>query len=105
MPGRVELFQFLDTGVVSLPEPGPLTHRAVPPARGILSVSMETSDLRQASRLVTGLDGETIAGPVDVEIPGIGAARVATFTGPELEYIEIYQPIWRISPESQQPGS
>ena len=31
LPGRVELFQFLDTGVVSLPEPVSLTHRAVPP--------------------------------------------------------------------------
>ena len=69
LPGRVELFQFLDTGVVPLPEPSPLTHRAVPPARGILSVSMETPDLDEASRLVAGLGGTTIAGPVVVDIP------------------------------------
>ena len=93
LPGRVELFQFLDTGVVPLPEPSPLTHRAIPPARGILSVSMETPDLDKASRLVTGLGGTIIAGPVDTDMPGSGRARVATFLGPEGECVEIYQRI------------
>lgn len=93
MPGRVELFQFLDTGVVPLPEPSPLTHRAVFPARGILSVSMETPDLDEASRLVTGLGARTVGGPVDTDMPGTGPARLATFLGPESECVEIYQRI------------
>ncbi|MCY4370183.1 MAG: hypothetical protein OXF41_12400 [bacterium] len=91
LPGRVELFQFLDTGVVSLPEPVPLTNRAVPPARGILSVSMATPDLDEASRLVTNLGAAAVAPPVEVELPGIGPATVATFLGPEGECVELYQ--------------
>ena len=93
MPGRVELFQFLDTGVVPLPDPDPVTNRAVPPARGILSVSMETPDLEEASRLVTGLGGTTIAGPVDAHVAGMGPMRISTFLGPEGECVEIYQRI------------
>lgn len=93
MPGRVELFQFLDTGVVPLPDPQPVTNRAVPPARGILSVSMETPDLDEASRLVTGLGGTTIAEPVETDIPGTGPVRLATFLGPEGECVETYQRI------------
>ena len=91
LPGRVELFQFLDTGVVPLPEPDPVTPRAVPPARGILSVSMEASDLDEASRLITGLGGTTIARPVETEIPGTGPVRLATFLGPEGECVELYE--------------
>ena len=91
LPGRVELFQFLDTGVVSLPEPVPLTNRAVPPARGILSVSIATPDLDEASRLVTNLGAAAVAPPVEVELPGIGRATVATFLGPEGECVELYQ--------------
>ena len=93
MPGRVELFQFLDTGVVPLPNPDSTTRRAVPPARGILSVSMETPDLEEASRLITGLGGTTIAGPVDTDVPGSGPVRLSTFLGPEDECVEIYEPV------------
>ena len=93
LPARVELFQFLDTGVVPLPEPSPLTHRAVPPALGILSVSMETPDLDEASRLVIGLGAKTAGGPIDTDMPGTGPARLATFLGPEGDCVEIYQRI------------
>ena len=91
LPGRVELFQFLDTGVVPLPDPVSITQRAVPPARGILSVSMQTPDLDEATRLVTDLGGTTIAGPVELELAGLGPATVATFLGPEGECVELYE--------------
>jgi catechol 2,3-dioxygenase-like lactoylglutathione lyase family enzyme len=93
MPGRVELFQFLDTGVVPLPEPDSITDRAVPPARGILSVSMATPDLDQATRLITRLGGSTVAGPVETDVPGTGPVKLATFLGPERECVEIYEPM------------
>ena len=54
---------------------------------------MATPDLAEASRLVTGLGGTTIAGPVVADIPGAGSAELATFLGPEGECIEIYQEI------------
>lgn len=91
MPGRIELFRFLDTGVVSLPDPAPLTHRAVPPARGILSVSLETSDLDEASELLTCLGATAIATPVQVVLPGLGNSGVAAFRGPEGECLELYE--------------
>jgi catechol 2,3-dioxygenase-like lactoylglutathione lyase family enzyme len=83
--GRIEIVQYLGL-------PGePLGERARPPRRGLLSISLATDDLERARRQVRRLGGREDAPPVDAVLAPIDAVRLATFSGPDGESLEIYE--------------
>ncbi|MGI5158898.1 VOC family protein [Microbispora sp. CA-102843] len=83
--GRVELAQYVGF-------PGRQQRdRAVPPNLGILSVSLETDDLKATADLVEGLGAEPVCAPVEVDLPPYGPALVQTFFGLDGEILEFYQ--------------
>ncbi len=83
--GRVELAQYVGF-------PGERQRdRAVPPNLGILSVSMETDDLKATADLLGGLGAEPVCDPVELDLPPYGPALVQTFFGLDGEVLEFYQ--------------
>ncbi|WP_030909573.1 VOC family protein [Streptosporangium amethystogenes] len=83
--GRVEIAQYVGF-------PGEQQRdRAVPPNIGILSVSLGTDDLAATAALVTGIGGEPVCDPVEVDLPPYGPALVQTFFGLDGEVLEFYQ--------------
>ncbi len=94
VPGRVEMFCYLDTGE----EPAPLTGHAHPPNHGILSFSIETSHLDQALEVITAAGGDPVASlNAPAELPGFGAARGVMVLGPDGERIELVERMERAS--------
>lgn len=85
--GRIEFSQYLGT------EGRPLTERAVPPNLGILSVSLETDDLKDSSSLMISLGATAISEPFEAEMPPFGEVLFATFHGPDGEQFELFQRI------------
>ncbi len=87
VPGRVEMFAFLDTG---LPAPQPMTRRAVAPNLGLLSFSLRVSDLDAALDEIESFGATTRTRlEAAVELPGFGQAQVASVIGPDGERIEL----------------
>lgn len=91
VPGRVEMFEFLDTG---LPRPAPLGAAAAPPNLGPLSFSLVCSDVAEVLAGMAGAGAQLLYeadGPMDV--PGFGRSRAAALAGPDGERIELVEPL------------
>ncbi len=88
VPGRVEMFAYLDTG---LPTPQPVTELAVPPNQGLLSFSLLTTDADTVLNALRPLGGRLVARAQDVALPGFGQCSVATLLGPDGERIELVE--------------
>ena len=86
VPGRVEMFAYLDTG---LPAPRPVTELAVPPNHGLLSFSLLTTDADTVLNTLKPLGGRLVARAPDVALPGFGRSSVTTLLGPDGERIEL----------------
>ena len=83
--GRIEIVQY--EGL-----PGePIGARARPPHRGIQSMSFECSDLVAAAAIVRDHGGALLTEPLELDLPGVGAARAFAATGPDGEMIELFQ--------------
>lgn len=83
--GRLEIAQYVGW-------PGSSQRaRAVPPALGILSISLETDDLEATDALLHSIGGEPVGDRVEVEIPGLGAVVARSYFGPDDEAIEVFQ--------------
>jgi catechol 2,3-dioxygenase-like lactoylglutathione lyase family enzyme len=65
--------------------------RAVPPALGILSVSLETDDLAATEALLHSIGAEPAGDRVTVELPGLGTVAARAYFGPDGELLEFYQ--------------
>ncbi len=88
VPGRVEMFAYLDTG---LPTPQPVTELAVPPNHGLLSFSVLTTDADIVLDTLKPLGGRLVARAQDVALPGFGRSSVTTLLGPDGERIELVE--------------
>ncbi|SEF68831.1 Glyoxalase-like domain-containing protein [Thermomonospora echinospora] len=84
--GRVELAQYVGFPGVQQRD------RAVPPHRGILSVSLATDDLAATAALVTRLGGEPVCPAVELDLPPYGRTLAQSFFGPDGEVLEFHQP-------------
>ena len=82
--GRLEIAQYVGFPGSSQRD------RAVPPALGILSVSMETDDLDGTEALLKSIGGEPIGERVEVDIPGLGPVVARSYFGPDDEAIEFF---------------
>jgi catechol 2,3-dioxygenase-like lactoylglutathione lyase family enzyme len=83
--GRLEIAQYVGW-------PGSSQRaRAVPPALGILSISLETDDLDATEALLKCIGGVPIGDRVEVEIPGLGPVAARSYFGPDDEAIEFYE--------------
>lgn len=87
VPGRVEMFAYLDMD--HLPAE-PLRDRAVPPNIGILSASLESSDIEADLALLQSLGGSLVA-RARLPLPGFGDCELATLAGPDGERLEVFQ--------------
>lgn len=83
--GRFEIVQYVGF-------PGTTQRdRALPPALGILSVSLETDDLTAAELLLGSIGAEPVGQRVELEMPGTGAVAARSYFGPDGEVLEFYQ--------------
>lgn len=82
--GRLEIAQYVGWPGSSQRD------RAVPPALGILSVSLETDDLDSTEALLKSIGGEPIGERVEVDMPGLGRVAARSYFGPDDEAIEVY---------------
>lgn len=83
--GRFEIAEY-----VGLPGRSP-RDRAVPPALGILSVSLETDDLDATEALMQSIGAEPASSRVEVDMPELGAVAARSYFGPDDEVLEIFQ--------------
>jgi catechol 2,3-dioxygenase-like lactoylglutathione lyase family enzyme len=65
--------------------------RAVPPALGILSASLETDDLDATEDLLSSIGAEPAGEGVETQMPGLGAIAARSYYGPDDELLEFYQ--------------
>ena len=67
--GRIEIAQYVGF-------PGSSQrYRAVPPNLGLLSASLETTDLAETGKLLRAIGAEPVGEAVEVDLPGSGAVR------------------------------
>ena len=83
--GRIEVSQYVGCPGVRLQD------RAVPPRRGILSMSFETDDLQATHRLLGQLGAEWVAGPFEETVPPFGRLRSQACFGPDGERLTFFQ--------------
>lgn len=65
--------------------------RAVPPALGILSASLETDDLAATEALLHSIGAEPAGERVEVDMPGLGTIAARAYYGPDDELLEFFQ--------------
>lgn len=85
VPGRVEMFAYLD--MEHLPAQ-PLRDAAVPPNVGILSATLESSDLDADLARLQALGAQPVA-RARLSLPGFGPCDTASVLGPDGEQLEI----------------
>jgi predicted lactoylglutathione lyase len=83
--GRIEIAQYV--GFLGKE----LRDKAAPPNVGILSISFETDDIDDTVKLVQSLGGQSIGGPIQLELAPFGEIQLATFFGPDGEVVEFFQ--------------
>lgn len=83
--GRLEIAQYVGWPGTSQRD------RAVAPAVGILSVSMETDDLAATEALLYSIGTEAVSERVEVEMPGLGMIAARSYYGPDDEVLEFFQ--------------
>lgn len=67
-----------------------LFERARPPARGLLGATLVVPDVDAITRRA---DGHPSIGPVETQIPGLGAVRLLTLHGPNGGWYQAVQPL------------
>jgi catechol 2,3-dioxygenase-like lactoylglutathione lyase family enzyme len=83
--GRLEIAQYVGW-------PGTSQRaRAVAPALGILSASLETDDLTATEALLHAIGTEPVGERVEVQMPGPGAVAARSYFGPDDEVLEFFQ--------------
>lgn len=65
--------------------------RAVAPAVGILSASLETDDLAATEALLFSIGAEPAGDRVEVDMPGLGTIAARSYFGPDDEVLEFFQ--------------
>lgn len=83
--GRLEIAQYVGWPGVSQRD------NAVPPALGILSVSLETDNLDTTEQLLASIGAEPVGDRVRVEMPGLGAIKTRSYYGPDDELLEFFE--------------
>jgi catechol 2,3-dioxygenase-like lactoylglutathione lyase family enzyme len=83
--GRVEIAQYVGWPGHSQRD------RAVPPALGILGISMETDDLEATESLLDSIGAEPAGERVEIAMPGLGNIVARSYFGPDDERIEFFQ--------------
>lgn len=83
--GRLEIAQYVGFPGTSQRD------RAVAPALGILSVSMETDDLAATELLLSAIGTEPVADRIEVDMPGLGTIAARSYFGPDDEVLEFFQ--------------
>lgn len=83
--GRLEIAQYVGWPGVSQRD------RAVPPALGILSASLQTDDLAATEALLSAIGTEPVGGRVEVDMPGLGAIAARSYFGPDDEVLEFFE--------------
>ncbi|MGA3540176.1 VOC family protein [Micromonosporaceae bacterium DT194] len=83
--GRIEIAQYVGFPGSSQRD------RAVPPNLGLLSASLETTDLAETGKLLRAIGAEPVGEAVEVDLPGSGAVRARSYYGPDDEVLEFYQ--------------
>jgi len=89
--GRIEIVQYIGFPGESLRE------KAIPPNRGLLAISFETTDLTETMSRLENTGATRIAGPVEADYGFLGPVVAATFAGPDGETLEFFQ----TDPDSQ----
>ena len=83
--GRLEIAQYVGWPGVSQRD------RAVPPALGILSASLQTDDLAATEALLSAIGTEPVGERVEVDMPGLGAIAARSYFGPDDEVLEFFE--------------
>ena len=83
--GRLEIAQYVGWPGSSQRE------RAIPPALGILSASLETVDLSATERLLHSMGAEPVAERVEVDMPALGRVAARSYFGPDDEVLEFFE--------------
>lgn len=83
--GRFEIAEY-----VNWPGQSP-RDKAVPPALGILSASLETDDLDATIALLKSIGAEAVSERVEVDMPGLGRVAARSYFGPDDEVLEFFQ--------------
>ncbi len=83
--GRLEIAQYVGWPGVSQRD------KAVPPALGILSVSLETENLDATELLLASIGAESVGDRVQVELPGLGEIKARAYYGPDDELLEFFE--------------
>jgi hypothetical protein len=83
--GRVEIAQHVGWPGRSLRD------QAVPPALGILGISMETDDLGSTEELLRSIGAEYAGERVETSMPGLGNIAARAYYGPDDERLEFFQ--------------
>lgn len=65
--------------------------RAVPPAVGILSASLETDDLSATEALLSAIGTEPVSDRVELDMPGLGPIAARSYFGPDDEVLEFFE--------------
>jgi catechol 2,3-dioxygenase-like lactoylglutathione lyase family enzyme len=83
--GRLEIAQYVGW-------PGRSQRQsAVPPAHGILGVSLATDDLAATENLMHTVGIEPVGERVALEMPGLGEVAARSYFGPDGEVVEFFQ--------------
>lgn len=83
--GRLEIAQYVGWAGTSQRD------RAVAPALGILSVSMQTDDLAATEALLSAIGTEPFSERVETDMPGLGTVAARSYFGPDDEVLEFFQ--------------
>ena len=84
--GRIELVEYRGW------KGSPVGERAAPPNHGILGISLATDDLETTGRSIEERGAVRVTGPVILYQNAFGIDRLATFVGPDGEFLELYEP-------------
>jgi hypothetical protein len=83
--GRLEIAQYVGW-------PGRAQRdRAVPPALGVLGISLETDDLDSTESLLKSIGTEPAGERVETGMPGLGTIAARSYYGPDDERLEFFQ--------------
>jgi hypothetical protein len=83
--GRLEIAQYVGWPGVSQ------RGRAIPPALGILSASLESDNLDATENLLESIGAEPAGPRAEAQMPGLGAIAARSYYGPDDELLEFYQ--------------